>query len=156
MRARWCLAACRAQLLWRPASITLIRRISSGPSWRRSAALRALPYPIRLQRLEQHRIALWDVLQSCVRDGSLDSSIEAASAEPNDIPALLRSHRDITRICCNGGTSYRELLRHHGPELQRDFPHVTTLRLPSTSPAHAGMRLAQKLSAWKAAVQPAF
>lgn len=116
---------------------------------------RALPYTLRLKRLENNRIALWDVLQSCVRPGSLDSAIEASSAEPNDIPALLRSHAGITRICCNGATAHRELLRHLGPELERDFPHVTTLRLPSTSAAHAGMRLAQKLSAWKAAVQPA-
>jgi double-stranded uracil-DNA glycosylase len=117
---------------------------------------RALPYALRLERLEEHGIALWDVLQSCVRPGSLDSAIEASSAEPNDIPALLRSHGKISRICCNGGTAYRELLRHFGPELERDFPHVTTLKLPSTSPAHAGMPLADKLSIWKFAVQPAF
>jgi double-stranded uracil-DNA glycosylase len=115
---------------------------------------RALPYALRLERLEEYGIALWDVLQSCVRPGSLDSAIEASSAEPNDVPALLHSHGKIGRICCNGGTAYRELLRHFGPELGRDFPHVTTLKLPSTSPAHAGMPLADKLSAWKSAVQP--
>jgi TDG/mug DNA glycosylase family protein len=113
---------------------------------------RALPYALRLERLAMGRIALWDVLQSCVRSGSLDSAIEAASAEPNDIPALLRCHRQIDRICCNGATAHRELLRHFRPQLERDFPHIRILRLPSTSPAHAGMRLAQKLSAWKAAV----
>ena len=48
---------------------------------------------------------------------------------------------------------YRELLRHFGPVLQREFARVAIVKLPSTSPAHAGMRLAQKLSAWKAAVQ---
>jgi len=114
---------------------------------------RALPYALRLERLKEYRIALWDVLQSCVRPGSLDSAIEASSAVPNDIPALLRSHVQITRICCNGGTAYRELLRHFGPVLQREFARVAIVKLPSTSPAHAGMRLAQKLSAWKAAVQ---
>jgi double-stranded uracil-DNA glycosylase len=119
-------------------------------------ARRALPYTLRLERLAEGRIALWDVLRSCVRSGSLDSAIDASTAEPNDIPALLRSHREIACICCNGATAHRELLRHFGPELARDFPHVTTLRLPSTSPAHAGMRLAQKVSAWQAAVQPAF
>jgi double-stranded uracil-DNA glycosylase len=117
---------------------------------------RALPYAMRLERLETSWIALWDVLESCVRPGSLDSAIEASSAEPNDIPALLRSHGKITRICCNGGKAHHELLRHFGPELARDFPHVTVLRLPSTSPAHASMPLAAKLSAWRAAVQPAF
>jgi len=117
---------------------------------------RALPYEPRLERLKEHRIALWDVLQSCVRPGSLDSAIETSSAEPNDIPALLRSHAQIARICCNGGKAHQELLRHFGPQLARDFPHVTILRLPSTSPAHASMPLAAKLSVWRAAVQPAF
>jgi hypoxanthine-DNA glycosylase len=115
---------------------------------------RALPYALRLERLAEGRIALWDVLQSCVRPGSLDSAIEASSAEPNDIPALLRSHREIACICCNGATAHRELLRHFGPLLQRDFARVAIVKLPSTSPAHAGMRLAQKLAAWKAALQP--
>jgi hypoxanthine-DNA glycosylase len=113
---------------------------------------RALPYALRLERLGVGRIALWDVLQSCVRPGSLDSSIEASSAEPNDIPALLRSHGQIARICCNGGTAHRELLRHFGTVLRRDFAGVAVVKLPSTSPAHAGMRLAQKLAAWKAAL----
>jgi TDG/mug DNA glycosylase family protein len=117
---------------------------------------RSLPYAQRLERLAQGHIALWDVLQSCVRDGSLDSAIDTSSAEPNDIPALLHSHGEITRICCNGGTAHRELLRHFGSVLQLEFAAVTVVKLPSTSPAHAGMRLAQKLSAWKAAVQPAF
>jgi TDG/mug DNA glycosylase family protein len=117
---------------------------------------RTLPYELRLDRLKEYRLSLWDVLQSCVRPGSLDSAIEASSAEPNDIPALLRAHGDITHICCNGATAYRELLRHFGPQLTRDFPQVATLRLPSTSPAHAGMPLADKLSVWRAAVQPAF
>jgi hypoxanthine-DNA glycosylase len=119
---------------------------------------RALPYALRLERLAEGRIALWDVLQSCVRPGSLDSAIDASSAEPNNIPALLRSHGEISRICCNGATAHRELLRHFGLTLERDFSYVRAVKLPSTSPAHAGMRLAQKLLAWKAALQtmPAF
>lgn len=113
---------------------------------------RALPYALRLERLTHAGIALWDVLQSCVRPGSLDSAIEASSAEPNDIPALLRSHAGITRICCNGATAHRELLRHFGPALEREFARIAIAKLPSTSPAHALLRLPQKLSAWKAAV----
>jgi double-stranded uracil-DNA glycosylase len=113
---------------------------------------RTLTYPRRLERLVQNRIALWDVLYSCVRIGSLDASIEQASAVPNDLPGLLRTHQRIVRICCNGAAAYRALQRHFGAELQRDFPQIQSLRLPSSSPAHAGMRLADKLALWRAAM----
>lgn len=112
-------------------------------------------YAGRVQRLQQHRLALWDVLRSCVRHGSLDASIEHASAVPNDLPQLLRAHPGIARLCCNGGTAYRELQRHFGAQLQREFPHLACLQLPSTSPAHARMRPADKLLAWEAALRDA-
>jgi len=95
---------------------------------------RALPYALRLERLAEGRIALWDVLQSCVRPGSLDSAIEASSAEPNDIPALLRSHREIA---CNllqwrHGSSRTAAPFRSAPA--RDFARVAIVKLPSTSP----------------------
>jgi hypoxanthine-DNA glycosylase len=118
-------------------------------------ARRSLSYASRLQRLQQCRVALWDVLHSCVRCGSLDASIEHASAVPNDLPQLLRAHPGIERLCCNGGTAYRALHRYFGTQLQREFPQLLCLQLPSTSPAHARMRLADKLVAWEAALKNA-
>jgi double-stranded uracil-DNA glycosylase len=117
--------------------------------------LRALPYASRVQQLTQQRVALWDVLQSCVRRGSLDAAIEHASAIPNDLPQLLRAHPGIARVCCNGGTAYRALMRYFGPQLQREFPRLQCLQLPSSSPAHAGMSLAEKLVRWQAALRDA-
>lgn len=116
---------------------------------------RSGPYAARLQRLQHSRVALWDVLQSCVRPGSLDTAIEHASAIPNAVPQLLREHPGIVRLCCNGGTAFRAVLRYFGAQLQREFPQIECLRLPSTSPAHAGMRFADKLAAWRAALEPA-
>jgi len=113
---------------------------------------RTLPYRARLAALTWNRLALWDVLESCVRPGSLDSAIEHASAVPNDLPSLLRKHSDIERVCCNGATAFQALRRHFGASLQREFPRIEPLRLPSTSPAHASMRPAQKLAAWRNAL----
>ena len=43
-----------------------------------------ISYPERLERLKINRVALWDVLTSCSRSGSLDSSIERDSMVVND------------------------------------------------------------------------
>ena len=119
---------------------------------RQGIAARALPYPQRLELLQQHGLALWDVLHSCVRRGSLDAAIEHGGATPNDLPQLLRTYRGIERLCCNGATAYRALQRHFGAQLQREFPQLECLQLPSTSAAHAGMSLSDKLLAWERAL----
>src|SRR5258706_6926573 len=46
----------------------------------------SLPYAERTARLQSAGIALWDVLQACVRPGSLDASITDEVA--NHFPAL--------------------------------------------------------------------
>lgn len=116
---------------------------------------RSMPYEARLGNLMDAGVALWDVLHSCIRPGSLDASIEHSTAVPNALPQLLRAHPGIVRICCNGATAWRALLRHFGAELQQEFPHVQCIRLPSTSPAHAGMSPAAKLAAWRRAIRDA-
>jgi len=44
-----------------------------------------LPYPARIEALKAANVALWDVLQQCERQGSLDSAIKKASRIPNDL-----------------------------------------------------------------------
>jgi hypoxanthine-DNA glycosylase len=48
-----------------------------------------LPYPSRLERLTGAGFALWDVLRSCERQGSLDSSIISSTITPNDFATFL-------------------------------------------------------------------
>jgi double-stranded uracil-DNA glycosylase len=115
-------------------------------------ARQALPYEERLRRLTSAGFALWDVLHSCVRPGSLDASIESDGIIANDLPGLLRAHPAIGRVCCNGGTAYTMLRRHFGRRLPREFPHLEVLRLPSTSPAAASWSPERKLAAWRAAL----
>lgn len=111
-----------------------------------------LPYAQRLERLQAHGIALWDVFESCARSGSLDSSIDHGSAIVNDIPALLQRCPQISRICCNGTTSFTAFKRHLGAELARSRPSLRIERLPSTSPANASWSPSRKLAAWRTAL----
>jgi double-stranded uracil-DNA glycosylase len=112
-----------------------------------------LPYEQRLRTMLRRGLGLWDVLQSCVRSGSLDTAIELDSAIANELLPLLRRASSITRVCCNGGTAHRALQRHFGEQLARAFPHIDVRRLPSTSPANASWSYARKLAAWAAALR---
>jgi TDG/mug DNA glycosylase family protein len=112
-----------------------------------------LPYDQRLRAILGGGLGLWDVLQSCVRRGSLDTAIELDSATANDLPALLRRAGGVMRLCCNGGMAYSALQRHFGRQLAREFPHLDVRRLPSTSPANASWSYARKLEAWAQALR---
>lgn len=110
---------------------------------------RSLPYSERVRALESAGMAVWDVLASCRRHGSLDSAIDRASVRVNDIRAFLDNHPAISCIGFNGGSALRLYERHvlpHLPENQQKLPRVS---LPSTSPAHARLTLADKIDAWR-------
>jgi TDG/mug DNA glycosylase family protein len=111
-----------------------------------------LPYARRLQLLQDRGLGLWDVLQSCVRRGSLDTAIELDSVIANELLPLLRQGK-VMRLCCNGGMAYAALRRHFGHALAREFPHLDIRRLPSTSPANASWSYARKLQAWSQALE---
>lgn len=103
---------------------------------------RDVAYEQRLRLLQDHRIALWDVLHSCQRDGSLDSDIQCEVA--NNFATFFNTYPQITHVFFNGGkaeSSFRKHVRDVGQGL------VMT-RLPSTSPAHASLSFEEKLAAW--------
>ncbi|GMV56087.1 MAG: DNA-deoxyinosine glycosylase [Betaproteobacteria bacterium] len=107
----------------------------------------ALPYAVRVALLRTHGIALWDVLASCVRSGSLDAGIEPGSVIANDFASFFRTHTAIRRIYFNGAAAEASFRRHVLPGLASPIlPHH---RLPSTSPAHAAMSFERKLAAWR-------
>jgi len=105
----------------------------------------SLPYAERLRILKSSGIALWDVLGSCEREGSLDSDIRKESA--NDFASFLKQHPHITRVFFNGAKSEHSFKRFVLGK--QSLPPLTYQRLPSTSPAHAGMRYEEKLKVWK-------
>lgn len=98
--------------------------------------------------LKSARIALWDVLRSCRRKGSLDSGIDDGSLAPNDLAAFFLRHRQITHVFFNGAKAEECYHRHVLPDIKGIS--VEYLRLPSTSPANASVPYAHKLEAWQA------
>jgi hypoxanthine-DNA glycosylase len=110
---------------------------------------RTLPYRERMAALLDHGIGVWDVCASAQRPGSLDASIVRGSIVPNDFGRLFRRYPGIALACFNGATAaglYRRLVL---PSLLPPANLLRTVVLPSTSPAHAGMRYAEKLARWR-------
>jgi TDG/mug DNA glycosylase family protein len=110
----------------------------------------ASPYQARVRALRASRIALWDVLHSCVRPGSLDSRIERETA--NDFAAFFRRHPDIAQVFFNGAKAEACFRRQVLPRVGRTLRDrvISFSRLPSTSPAHASLPFDRKLEAWRA------
>lgn len=107
-------------------------------------------YEERVEMLKRSGIALWDVLESCTRHGSMDANIDMNSAKPNDIGALLQRQPKITAICFNGSTAEKIFKKRILSTL--GDTHIKYVRLPSTSPAHAAMPFEEKIAAWRAAI----
>jgi hypoxanthine-DNA glycosylase len=107
--------------------------------------LPALPYAERLARLHVHGIGLWDVFGRCDRPGSLDAAIR--NAVVNDLAPLHGRLPHLRRVLFNGKAA--ELAG-------RSLPAARCARavLPSSSPAHAALRLDAKIALWRDALRP--
>ena len=98
-------------------------------------------YQQRIEILEKHHIALWDVIDTCERKGSLDSEIR--NEEANKIEELLQNFPNIKAIFCNGQKSHKNLQKILGKKFR-----MPIIVLPSTSPAYAGLSYFDKLKLW--------
>lgn len=98
-------------------------------------------YRKRVAVIQLHGVALWDVIDSCERRGSLDTDIK--NEEANNIGDLLAEFPNIEAIFCNGQKSFKNLQRLLG----KDFPKPVFV-MPSTSPANAGIPYDKKLMEW--------
>lgn len=107
-----------------------------------------LPYPERLEKLKQTRIALWDVAHMCERPGSLDSNIRHESVVPNDFASFFEAHRQVGAIFFNGRKAEELYRRMVLPTLAEPCRSLPRHSLPSTSPAHAARNMQQKLDMW--------
>ena len=111
-------------------------------------------YEQRIRYLTNAGVALWDVLQSCERSGSLDSAIRRETQVVNDFPGFLATHPNIRRIYFNGAHAEQSFRRYVRPLLP-DTTALTFIRLPSTSPAHASLSFDDKLACWRSVIETA-
>jgi len=103
-------------------------------------------YERRKALLLENRIALWDVLKACHREGSADSAIE--TEEANDFGQFLAAHPQIRLIAFNG--------KNAAAFFQQNVAYKTDLRqvvLPSTSSANGWLTYSQKLEEWGRALR---
>ncbi len=98
-------------------------------------------YVEKLEFLKRKNIALWDVIDTCERKGSLDSEIR--NEEANDIQQLLENYSSIKAIFCNGQKSFKNLQKIMGKESE-----IPIFVLPSTSPLHT-ISFEKKIKEWE-------
>lgn len=98
-------------------------------------------YDTRVTALNKAGVALWDVLHSCERPGSLDSRIVRGTEVPNDIAGLLARHPALQVIALNGGAARDAFRQSVAPALGARLDSIRVLAMPSTSPANAAVGL---------------
>jgi len=112
-------------------------------------------YEDRVRILIANSIAVWDVLASSVRPGSMDSAIDGNTACANDFQSLMTDQPAIRMVCFNGQAAERLFDKLLSPDARHSMEGINFVTLPSTSPAYAAMCFADKLRQWmviKAAV----
>ena len=102
-------------------------------------------YDAKIAMLHRHHIALWDAIDTCDREGSLDSDIRNAKA--NDFTTFLRRWPRIRTIGLNGGKAYATFAKANRSLLDR--ADLRILKLPSTSPANAAWSMSRLEEAWR-------
>ena len=107
-------------------------------------------YADRCEQLVGNRLALWDVLRSSLRPGSMDANIRLDGARANDFESFLSAHTDIRLIAFNGRKA--EALFAKFVTIKRMGDSIQRVGLPSTSPAYAAMSFAHKKTAWRKAL----
>ena len=105
-------------------------------------------YDQRCKAIQDHGIALWDVLAESVRPGSMDADIRMDTAKPNDFARLYRDCPQIGQVFFNG----QKAAAMYARLVEVDTPEKQFVTLPSTSPAYASMRFDEKLRVWREAL----
>ena len=108
-------------------------------------------YDKRFEILKANKVALWDVLSTCSRKGSLDSSIELSTIVPNDFESFFKRHPFITNVFFNGSKAEEIFRRQVISTISNK--KLNYQKLPSTSPANASISFQDKLMAWEKSIK---
>lgn len=103
-------------------------------------------YEERMALLRAHHIGLWDSIESCERQGSLDATIK--NEVPNNFEGLFETYPRIRLVLFNGGKSFEVFKRHIGLDLLATRAYE---KMPSTSPI-PGKNIKtfdEKVEAWR-------
>jgi TDG/mug DNA glycosylase family protein len=110
-----------------------------------------LDYDRKTKLICDSGFAVWDVLASCQRKGSLDSNIQRSSETANDLLSLIQDNPSLRLIAFNGAAAKQIFMRYCSGILSQ-YPELRWRQLPSTSPAHAAMQKSEKLVIWRDAL----
>ena len=102
------------------------------------------PFERRYRELNSAGIGLWDVIATCHRPGSLDSNIR--NEQPSQLSHIHELAPSVSGLLLNGKKAQQGARRHASAG-------IDLFDLPSTSPANASMKAADKLAAWRAAIE---
>ena len=106
-------------------------------------------YATRIAVLQEYGVAVWDVLASCQRQGSLDSAIALTSERPNDFGAFFAQHPSVRWVFFNGCKAESVYQKQILQRLPSACQQIQYQRLPSTSPAMATLSKEQKYAQWR-------
>ncbi len=108
-----------------------------------------LPYCQKTRLLTRNNVALWDVLSSCSRNGSLDASIRKESIRINDFETFFTEHSHIHSVFFNGALAESQFVKNVSSKPEIANRSLFLQRLPSTSPALASLGFEEKLDIWR-------
>lgn len=104
-------------------------------------------YKVKINFLKEKHIALWDVLEYCEREGSLDSKIKNEIA--NDFKSFYNSYPNIKHVFFSSKNAAVYYDKYVGKSVG-----ITYEILPSPSGANATKSFVEKLQIWKEKILP--
>ncbi len=111
-----------------------------------------LEYKKKISLLNEKGIALWDVLLSCEREGSLDSKIKKGTEKPNDFQEFFDRNKNLRTVIFNGKSkrsAYRLFRKIVLPTLRTETKSsLILIPLPSSSSANTHQTLQEKAEEW--------